>query len=105
MKTIIILFSLILLSGCVTTHPKPEYIDKLNYVTVETAKKAKPDSLVIVKENNNDYVFKKEKDGKLTLIREFVSEPTWVNLPVELFIIIMAFIFLIGLISGLMQNT
>lgn len=101
MKKLFFLSLLItILSSCNNNIP----MDDLKYNTIKEAKRLKADSLVIVTEGYKDYVFAKHSNGDVTLKAQYVSDTSFLHVPIGFLIWILLIVFAAGLIVGLVIN-
>lgn len=102
MKTKTLLFTILALLSfsCVNTEIENSAVEisDLKYSTIEIAK-AKGDSMSIVTESYQDYVFIK-KDGKLILHKKYISNENWVDMPAAVLIVLVIVAFTVGLATG-----
>lgn len=86
------------LSSCVKTSVSEYAIQDLKYITVETARLTKADSIVIVKEGHIDYVFVKHINGDITLKAQYISDTRFLCMPIAFFVWILLVAFVAGLL-------
>ncbi len=102
-KLLFILLALIAIS-CVETTPPPDKLGKLQYNTIELANKTiGVDSMTVVTEGLNDYVFIK-KDGELYVYKQYTSDPGMTSMPSAALFLLLGALFLLGILAGSLLN-
>ncbi len=101
----LIIFAICVLSftSCVKKVTE-ENRSKVSYEIVIKAKESKPDTLYKVRDDYQDYYFRKNEKGEMILVERYIADEDWMDIPGPVFIFLLGVAFFLGAVIGKISN-